>query len=108
MTCSEADALLSELLDDELSDDARAGIESHLASCEGCAGRYRALRRTVRFVRGHAAVDIAPGTDAAAEARLQRATMDDRYGKSPMEVLVEEAGEYLPRAESKQQRADRS
>ncbi len=51
MTCDEIQELLSDLLDDELAAGARAGVQAHLASCERCAGAYRALSRTVRFVR---------------------------------------------------------
>jgi anti-sigma factor RsiW len=95
MNCGEANALLSELLDDELPEAARAGVEAHVASCERCAGDFRKLARTVRFVRAN----VSQGTRTAmgrAEEELMRAATDETYGKDPVHVLVEYAPLVFP------------
>jgi len=66
MRCDEIDELLSDLIDDELAEGARAGVEAHLAACERCAASYRKLTRTVRFVRRNGRVALTPGTPGAA------------------------------------------
>ena len=81
---------LARVLGDE-TDGARAGVEAHLASCERCATSYRAMKRTVRFVRAHSRVAIEPGTPAGQYSDLTRATMDDEYGRQPVDVLIEAA-----------------
>ena len=98
MTCDQIEELLSDLLDDELSDGVRAGVESHLAACEHCAEAYRALRRTVRFVRAHSRVEFRPNTPGAAYRDFTRAIVDEDYGRTPIEVLVEALGDLMPPA----------
>ena len=66
MKCIEAEALMSELLDGELAEDAARGVSGHIDACEGCAREYRALQRTVRFVRANAGTQFAPGSPGAA------------------------------------------
>lgn len=51
-------SLLSDYLDGELNEDAALQVQEHLSWCEGCAGSYRALRRTVRFVQSNAQVEV--------------------------------------------------
>ncbi len=89
MTCGDIEPLLSDLLDGDLSGDARAAVDAHLAACADCAAAYRALRRTVRFVRGNAATQIEPGTPGAAYMEFTRAIVDETYGRSPIEVMIE-------------------
>lgn len=101
MNCTESQALLSDLLDDELATDARVNLEAHVGVCAACKKRYRALRRTVRFVKSNAPVEIRPGTNAAGYARFTRALVDDDYNKTPIEVLMEEAAACLTHKEER-------
>ena len=105
MNCDEAGELLSELLDDELPEAARAGVEAHVASCERCAGEYRKLARTVRFVRAN--VSQGPRTPMGrAEEELMRAATDETYTKDPVQVLVEYAPiVFPPRGRDEEDRA---
>ena len=96
MTCDQIDELLSDLLDEQLTDGVRAGVEAHLASCSDCAAAYRALRRTVRFVRAHANAQFTPGTPGDDYRNFVRATMDEEYDRTPVQVLVEALGDLPP------------
>ena len=89
LSCDEIDELLSDLLADELPDAARAGVEAHLASCETCAASYKAMKRTVRFVRAHANTPLVPGTPGGQYADFTRAMMDDEYDREPVDVIAE-------------------
>ena len=89
LDCEQIDELLSDLLADELPDGARAGVEAHLASCERCDASYRAMKRTVRFVRAHADVPLEPGTPGGQYSAFTRATMDSHYGRQPVDVIAE-------------------
>jgi anti-sigma factor RsiW len=92
MTCEQIQELLSDLLDDELSAGARAGVEAHLESCGGCAEAYKKLRRTVRFVRANAGPELAPGTPGGLYALFSRAHMDPTLGMSEHEIIRDEGG----------------
>lgn len=94
MTCDAVDELLSDLMDGELPDGTRAAIEEHLASCEGCAASYRRLRRTVRFVRANASVDIVPRTPGATYMSFSRALVDADYTRTGDEIVRDEG--YYP------------
>jgi anti-sigma factor RsiW len=89
MICTDLTPLLSDLLDGDLPADARAAAEAHLAACAGCRGEYRALRRTVRFVRRNAATPLVPGTPGGVYANFNRAIADESYGRAPIEVMLE-------------------
>jgi anti-sigma factor RsiW len=89
VTCVELTPLLSDLLDDDLPAATRAATEAHLAACTECSRAYRALRRTVRFVRSNAATPLVPGTPGGVYASFNRATADESYGRSPIEVMLE-------------------
>jgi putative zinc finger protein len=89
MTCDQIEELLSDLLDDELAAGARAGVESHLASCGRCAASYKKLRRTVRFVRANSAGNFAPGTNGALYAGFTRALVDEDF-KTQQRILRDE------------------
>lgn len=91
LDCAQIDELLSDLLADELSEGARAGVQAHLATCERCATSYRAMKRTVRFVRAHSRVPLDPGTPGGAYSDFTRAMMDDEWGREPVELLIEAA-----------------
>ena len=89
MNCIEAEALMSELLDDELSEDVARGVSGHIDACERCGRAYRALSRTVRFVRGNAGTRIVPGTPGAVYDDCVRAIVDESFGKNPAEVAMQ-------------------
>ena len=90
MSCDEIQELLSDLLDDELTEGARAGVESHLAACERCAASYKKLRRTVRFVRANSAGNFAPGTNGALYSDFTRALVDDDFKAERNRILRNE------------------
>jgi len=96
MSCDEIEELLSDLIDDELADGVRAGVEAHIAACDRCAKSYRALERTVRFVRANSRPRLAPHTPGGAYANFTRATADEAYGRDPIAVLVDSLGELIP------------
>jgi anti-sigma factor RsiW len=89
MTCTEAQDLLSDYIDDELASGARGHVESHLAGCEPCRTQHKKLRRTVRFVQTHgdAMPDVTPA--GVAYAGFSRALVDESYGRTPAELLIE-------------------
>lgn len=89
LACAQIDELLSDLLADELPHAAHTGVEVHLATCETCAASYKAMKRTVRFVRAHANVALEPGTPGGEYADFTRAMMDDGYGRQPVDVITE-------------------
>jgi hypothetical protein len=95
MTCDEIDELLSDLLDDELAEGPRNAVERHLASCEPCAASYRALKRTVRFVRGNAPTGFTPDTPGSAYMGFTRAMVDESYGRTPEEAIVSSFADML-------------
>ena len=91
MTCDEIEELLSDLIDDEIAEGARGGVESHLASCERCAAAYKKMLRTVRFVRTNARVDIVRGSTGALYATFSRSVADPALAASTRD-LIREAG----------------
>ena len=94
MNCDQIEELLSDLIDDELSDNARAGVEQHLASCERCAAAYKQMKRTVRFVRANASTPIVSGTAGAWYADFTRAITDP----ASVRTDTNSAREHLERA----------
>jgi len=89
LTCDQIDELLSDLLADELPDAARAGVEAHLATCATCTASYKAMKRTVRFVRAHGNTPLDPGTPGGQYLDFTRAMMDEDYDREPVDVLAE-------------------
>jgi predicted anti-sigma-YlaC factor YlaD len=89
MNCEQIDELLSDLLDGELAEGARAGVEAHLASCGNCASSYKKMRRTVRFVRANAEPDLAPGTPGGLYALFSRSHMDPTLGRNETDIIRE-------------------
>ncbi|HET6616051.1 MAG TPA: zf-HC2 domain-containing protein [Dehalococcoidia bacterium] len=89
MTCDQIDELLSDYIDEELTDGARAGVEAHLRSCAGCAASYKQLVRTVRFVRKNGPVPIRSGTGGELYANFTRAQADPSLQDDPVGVLRE-------------------
>ena len=79
LSCNEIDELLSDLFADELPHTTAAGVQSHLAACERCAASYKALKRTVRFVRAHHDVSLKPGTPGGQYMEFSRALAVSTY-----------------------------
>ena len=97
MQCDAVRDLFSELIDGELPDGVRARVEEHVAGCDGCARELRALRRTVRFVQANGGTQIAPRMPGGAYSEFTRAIVDDTYGRTPEQVLVQQIFEALGR-----------
>jgi anti-sigma factor RsiW len=76
MSCEQIQELLSELIDGELSESVRAGVEQHLIACNECAEEYKQLKRTVRFVRTNSSVPLVPGTGGAWYADFTKAIVN--------------------------------
>ena len=96
MNCARCQDLLSDYLDGELSAPEASAAADHLSLCGSCQQRFRALRRTVRFVRSHAPVDLPPDSPVAGFHRFLAAIM--REDSSPHEVMAtldEETRRYL-------------
>jgi len=87
MSCDEIEELLSDLIDDELADGARAGVQAHLTSCDRCAATYHALKRTVRFVQANADARLAPGTPGGVYQRFTRAVTEGASGRGAVDVI---------------------
>jgi len=66
LACAQIDELLSDLIEGDLAEGVRAGIEAHLATCAHCASACKKLKRTVRFVRAQADTPLEPGTPGGA------------------------------------------
>ena len=88
MNCTQVGPLLSELLDGELPDETRVAAEAHLEACGECAREFRALRRTVRFVRGRASVAMTAGTPGGIYEEFNRAIADPASNADPMAVML--------------------
>ena len=97
MNCDQIEELLSDLIDDELSDGARACVEQHLTSCERCSSTKGKLLRTVRFVRSNSVADLAPGTPGGAYAEFSRAHLDPADQRNVNKMLRDER--YAPESE---------
>jgi len=98
VNCESADALLSDLIDGELSRDDRVAVEAHVASCERCARALHQLKRTVRFVRTNAGPELAPGTPGGTYMEMTRA-MSDTSLRGDAERVLRDAGAAKPAAE---------
>jgi anti-sigma factor RsiW len=90
MNCEQIEELLSDLIDGELADGVRTGVEAHLASCADCQAAYKKLRRTVRFVRANAEPELSPGTPGGLYALFSRSHMDPTLGKSEHDIIRDE------------------
>lgn len=79
MNCDQIEELISDLIDDELSEQARAGVQQHIASCGRCAGVHRQMLRTVRFVRANSSPVLRDGTPGGWYADFTRSLVDPEY-----------------------------
>ena len=83
MNCDQIEELISDLIDDELSERARDGVLQHLAGCERCAALHKQMKRTVRFVRANTAPALAAGTPGGWYADFTRALVDPTVARTP-------------------------
>lgn len=67
-TCSEFSSLLSPLLDDELTPEARARVTGHLAACAACSNGLAAIQRGRSFARAVPELDVPADLSAAIRA----------------------------------------
>jgi anti-sigma factor RsiW len=88
MNCDQIDELLSDYIDDELSEGARGGVEQHLATCVDCLRSFKQLIRTVRFVKKNGRV---PLTTFGGQNYMTfvRSLSDPTYDVDPTRVLAE-------------------
>jgi RNA polymerase sigma factor (sigma-70 family) len=91
LSCDEIDELLSDLLAGELPHTTAAGVQAHLASCERCAASYKAMKRTVRFVRAHQDVRLTPGTPGGNYMEFSRALVE-LADETPEQVIERTTG----------------
>ena len=61
MTCSEFLALLDDLIDNTVSAETRAELETHLHSCEHCEVTFNTTRKTIQIYRSHEIYDLPSG-----------------------------------------------
>lgn len=76
MTCSEFLALLDDLIDNTVSAETRAELETHLHGCDHCEVTFNTTRKTIQIYRSHEIYDLPSGLrdrlHAAIMARCKR------------------------------------
>jgi hypothetical protein len=60
MTCTEFLALLDDLIDDEVSVETRAQLQTHLHGCDHCEVTLSTTRKTIEIYRSHQLYDLPP------------------------------------------------
>lgn len=61
MTCKEFLALLDDLIDDTVSPETRAELQTHLGKCGHCEVIFNTTRKTIEIYRSHEIYDLPPG-----------------------------------------------
>ncbi len=61
MTCTEFLALLDDLIDDDVTAEARVELQQHLTGCEHCEVTLSTTRKTIEIYRSHQIYDLPPG-----------------------------------------------
>jgi anti-sigma factor RsiW len=102
MICRHVRSLLSDYLDGELNDDASQQVQAHLDGCEPCAGRYRALRRTVRFIQAKGRVDVPAESPERAAERFYAALMKPDSDDTDMSRVFAEEAQRLVNTEGRE------
>lgn len=74
MKCERAQELLIDLVYDELSDEERSAIDSHLAECDSCRNESARLRMTVSLLGDAAARDDGPAVELSPVELAQKLT----------------------------------
>ncbi|MFC1848484.1 anti-sigma factor family protein [Chloroflexota bacterium] len=88
--CSRFRGMLSEYLDDRLSNEDRDSVARHIETCEACSKEFETLQMTVRLLN-HVPMVPAPRSFALREAEVskERAPEPRRWGRlSPVPVLA--------------------
>lgn len=76
MTCDEIREVMNELVDGEIPEDRRAGIDAHLAACEDCLALVTTLRLTCQIYREEGLAEVPPGV----HRRLSEAMASETEG----------------------------
>ena len=71
MNCRSAEPLLSAFLEDDLSQNERRNLESHLLSCRRCSHALRELRATLELLQTVPEVETSPHFEADLLARIR-------------------------------------
>ena len=71
MNCRSAESLFSALIEDELSQKERRGLEAHLLGCRRCSAGVRELRATLALVRSVPAIETSPHFEDDVYARIR-------------------------------------
>jgi anti-sigma factor RsiW len=61
MTCTEFLALLDDLIDDEVTPETRAELQTHLHGCDHCEVTLSTTRKTIQIYRSNEIYDLPPG-----------------------------------------------
>ena len=61
MTCTEFLALLDDLIDDSVSAETRAELQTHLGNCDHCKVTLDTTRKTIEIYRSHEIYDLPAG-----------------------------------------------
>jgi len=72
VTCDKAREVLSDYLSGSLPSEEAAGVEAHLASCEGCANELEALKRTDTLLFSLSSEEAPEAVWQATAARIER------------------------------------
>lgn len=72
MRCDEVQELLGQLIDEELDDDNRRDVESHIEDCAACRGEHVVLQSLTVDLAQPPDAPVPPGLWAAIEERLDR------------------------------------
>jgi RNA polymerase sigma factor (sigma-70 family) len=100
LACPDIDELLSDLIEGELPDGVRAGVEAHLASCARCTSAYKKLTRTVRFVRAQSDTPLPPGTPGGAYMEFTAALAQGETERAVNTLVRSVPGWPAPQAET--------
>jgi anti-sigma factor RsiW len=97
MICRHVRSLLSDYLDGELNDDAAAQVREHLDGCPRCAERFRALRRTVRFIQAKGPVEVPAHSPERSVERFYASLMSPAEPDDLWQAFTEQARRDLAR-----------
>jgi anti-sigma factor RsiW len=61
VTCTEFLALLDDLIDDSVTVETRAELQSHLGNCDHCKVTLDTTRKTIEIYRSHEIYDLPQG-----------------------------------------------
>ena len=102
MNCDQIEELISDLIDGELSEQVRTGVEQHIASCERCAALHKQMQRTVRFVRANASPTLAADTAGGWYADFVRSLMDTEFVEGNMKRWADMAAQQARASQARE------